>query len=210
MKTWKQWIEERRAASNMSSAELPLHEAGPWMVICDEEGRPLRVGRADGRFFSIVASLIANAGREVQQWTQLFLKEATKPGEEGVVVLVTDGAGNYLIQAKADAGNDTEGCILLAPTLQSSRSNLEQAHGGTKPPRAELLEGVKLSWTLLRADGARFWQKRNMFASVVIDPDRVELSANERWFSDEELSEALREGDVNELLSHAWLAALKA
>ena len=177
MKTWKKWFEERQAASIMSSAELPLHEAGPWIVIYDEEGRPMRVGREDGKFFSIVASLIENAGREVKRWTQLFLKEATKPGEEGILVLVTDGEGNYLIQAKADAGNDTKGCILLAPTLQSSRANLEQVHGGTKPPRAELLEGAELKWTLVRADGARFWHKSNLFAAIVIDSNRVELVA---------------------------------
>jgi oxidase EvaA len=188
----------------MSVEEIPLDAAAPWGVF---DGR---VGREDGKFFSIIAIMITGAAREVKKWPQLIVKEAAKPGEEGVVVLAHDGCGNYLVQAKAEPGNDTEGCVLLAASLQVSRANLVQVHGGARPPRAELLDDIDLDRaTVMRADGARFWHKRNLYVPVRVDFRQLFLSENERWFSEAEMREALATGDINEHLAHAWLVVSK-
>jgi len=153
---------------------------------------------------------VSNARREVPDYSMLLFREATKPGEEGIMVLVGDGQGNFLIQAKEEPGNDTEGKVLLAATLQVSRANLGQAHGGDKPLRAGLFDQVDpAKGCLIRADGARFLSKRNLFAVAIVDRDEFETNEFERWFTDAELCEALRDGEVGELLAHAWLAALK-
>lgn len=213
MNSWQKWLEDRCAASTMQAQEILLADAAPWGVQNveggGEEARPSHVGRADGKFFGVIAILISMALREVKRWSQVILKEATKPGEEGTVVLVSDGHGNYLVQAKADAGNNAPGCVFLGPTLQASRANLTQTHGGTRPPRAELLDGKEIVWIPQPADGARFWHKLDFLGTVTADPAAITLSENERWFSEVELREAHRAGEVNSYLALAWLVASK-
>lgn len=207
---WRSWLARHREQSSMRAEVVPISQVGDWQVLVDESGQAVSVGRADKKFHEAVTVRVSNARREVPDYSTLLFREATKPGEEGVMVLVGDGQGNFLIQAKAEPGNDTEGKVLLAATLQVSRANLGQAHGGGIPPRAELFGQVDPArWCLIRADGARFLSKRNLFAVAIVDRGGFETSESERWFTDVELCEALQDGEVGELLAHAWLAALK-
>lgn len=207
---WRAWLAGRRENSQMRVGVIPISEAWPWRAWFDALSRLISVGRDDRKFHEAVTARVDSAKREVSSYTTLLFREATQPGDEGLMILVGDGAGNFLIQAKAEPGNDTEGKILLAATLQVSRANLGQVHGGVRPPRAELYEKIASSkQCLIRADGARFLDKRNIFVLVHVDRCTFEISENERWFTDAELREALQEGDVGELLAHAWLAAIK-
>lgn len=222
MKDWQKWLQECRAASAMRVNVISLDEAAHYgdkpeqrWSVQQEDGVDSHIGRSDKRFFSGIFVLITLAAREVIQWVQMMLLEVTKPGDEGVVVLIRDGEGRFLVQAKAEPGNDREGCVLLAPTLQASKSNLDQAHGGKRPPYAELLDELELGWTKLPADGARFFHKTNSYAVATLDASVIEAKAGWRWFTSEELREALHvndpeePSDVNEHLAHAWFVALQ-
>src|SRR3989344_4989951 len=180
MNTWQEWLQERRAASNMKVTEIPLQAAAPWCVMNVKNvagGIPHHVGREDGKFFTVNAIRVGEANREVEGWPQVVIKEAAKPGEEGVVVLVCDVQGNCLVQAKAEPGNDTPGCVLLAPTLQVSRANLGQAHGGKRPWRAELVGDEALDGAILiHADGARFLGKHASFIVITVEASTIECA----------------------------------
>ena len=127
---WRSWLTRHREQSSMRAEVVPISQVGDWQVLVDESGQAVSVGRADKKFHEAVTVRVSNARREVPDYSTLLFREATKPGEEGVMVLVGDGQGNFLIQAKAEPGNDTEGKVLLAATLQVSRANLGPAHGG--------------------------------------------------------------------------------
>lgn len=127
---WRSWLASHREQSSMGAEVIPVSQAGDWQVLVDESGQAVSVGRTDKKFHQAVAVRVSNARREVSDYSTLLIREATKPGEEGLMILVGDGQGNFLIQAKAEPGNDTEGKVLLAATLQVSRANLGQAHGG--------------------------------------------------------------------------------
>lgn len=202
MATWRDWLVAQRAKSQMSAAVVPLVEAQPWGL--QDEGA--RFGRPDGTFFNLVGVHVV-AQREVREWNQPLLQEV---GEGAVVLLRSSVDANYfLVVARQEPGNTTKpGHVLLGPPLQTSWSNLQQAHGGKRPPRAELLDGQEIAWTTLTIDGGRFIGKVNRYAVVEASPDSLTLADNEQWLTRAELREALREGEVNEHLALALTLAV--
>lgn len=211
---WKEWLAAQRAASQMTATVIPLSEAQPWGM----QDNGARFGRPDGSFFNLVGAHVV-AQREVREWNQPLLRETG----EGIVVLVITKAAPalFLIAARQEPGNTTKpGNVLLGPTLQTSLSNLQQTHGGKRPPRAELLDGQEdIKWVEMTMDGGRFIGKVNRYAVVEVDEERIARdgdgreiarTGNERWFDPYELREALLAGDVNEHLAIALLVALDA
>lgn len=202
MNAWEQWLEERRKASTMKTNVIDLATVRQWETTTQAVQRP------DGGYFKVLGMNITTKKneREVNSWDQPMIEETG----EGAVVLICsffDDEFYFLLQAKAEPGNDAEGCVLLAPTLQASKSNLEAIHGGKKPPRSELVT-EDLKWYTFLQDGGRYYHKKNHYAVVDIDPDvdeKIEPTANERWFTFNELQEAVLTGYANEHLIQAFL-----
>lgn len=195
MSTWQEWLAEQRAQGTMSVKVISLNDVVGWGM--QEQGK--HFGRPDGKFFREIGIEITNASREVTTWSQPLLQET---GGTGVVALFkARGEDRFLVAARAEPGNPQIGCILLGPPLQASRANLEQAHGGKRPPRAELLDEREIRWVRLTMDGGRNYRKVNECAVVVIDESQITLQGNERWFTRAEMCEALFDGEVNQYLA---------
>lgn len=199
MTTWQEWLAERRAASTMEVDETELerilgaHGAQDWGMVAGN------LARWDQKFWRVIGTRI-RAKREVSAWEQPMVEVL---GGHGAVVLVCDpNTHSYLLQAKAEPGNKTKlGHMLLAPTLQVSRANLEAAHGGKRPPRAELLDGREIRWTEFVQDGGIFRGKVNGYAVVLVAEHMVTgMLEDERWFSVSELANAVKAGECNEHL----------
>ena len=202
--TWQEWLAEKRAMSQMTATVIPLSGVQPWGLQEDRK----RFGRPDGGFFSLVGVHVV-AQREVQDWKQPLLKETG----EGAVVLICAWISEqprYLLAARQEPGNTTKpGNVLLGPSLQTSWSNLQQTHGGKRPPRAELLDGHDVKWVTLAMDGGRFFGKVVRYATVEeTRSERIVLVDNERWFTRDELREAYSAGELNEHLCQVLLGAV--
>ena len=196
---WKEWFAEQVAASTMQVSEIWLKDVVGWEV---RHGGS-RLCRIDGAFFSVVGAQITTGrdGREIRSWAQPLLKEAGA----GIVVLayrqtVIGGEPELLLRARSEPGNETPGRVLLGPTLQASESNLQQAHGGNAPPRADLFPRVDAEswWVNLPMDGGRFLGKVNRGAFLEVKdavPDGAEF-----WFTRTDLKDAVMLGLLNEYL----------
>ena len=205
MATWRNWFEAQQQASLMSVTETSLLEAKGWGM---QDGGAF-YGRNDGAFFLLAGVSIQVGGgqREVVSWQQPMLQETGV----GVVVLVkVEGEDLYLVQTKAEPGNDADGCVLLAPTLQASESNLAQAHGGKAPPRADIIV-PRLKTTkvvAMRQDGGRLHHKVNKHAMIEVPHSVIGvLNSSERLFTRNELRQALRESACNEHLAQVLAIA---
>jgi len=170
----------------MQVAEINLENMDSWKTSL------VSIRRLDSGFFKILGFRIMSAiKREVSLLDQPMIVETGK----GTVVLVYSPIKGVLLQAKAEPGNDALGHVLLAPTLQTSKSNLETVHGGQKPPRADLITD-QIQWFSFCQDGGRYFKKRNNYAIIEID-GLLELAENERWFSLEELTQVIVNGCAN-------------
>jgi len=186
-----EWLEKQQEASTMSAEQIPLTEVGqPWGM---NEGNYQRVMKD---YFRVTGIRIMKAlTREIQSWTQAILEEL---GARGVVALIREETnGKILVTAKAEPGNDSKGCVLLAPSLQASQANLNQAHGGKRPPLAEILdmpEATLLHQSEQPQDGGRFFRKR-VDVRIIQVPNEETLSSivvnEQRWSTQAEIDEAL-------------------
>lgn len=187
---WKKWLEEQQNKSMMLVTLINLGDVQGWETDFESVHRP------DRGFFELIGANIApTAQREVVSWDQPMLKEF---GEGAVVLVYSPTIDCVLLQAKAEPGNKANGRVLLAPTLQTSMSNLATTHGGKKPPRAELITEY-IKWTELMQDGGRYFEKSNNYAIVEIE-GLLEPTENERWFNLNELAEVIVAGCANEHL----------
>lgn len=144
-------------------------------------------------------------GRQVAASTMRVEQVSLSEAGVGVVVLAYrttafHGEPELLLRARVGPGNEKPGKVLLGPTLQASESNLQQAHGGKAPPRAELFPQVidRSWWVELPMDGGRFLGKSNRGA--LLEVQNLTPDGDEFWFSRCDLKDAVTLGLLNEHL----------
>ena len=198
----REWMAQIRAASTMEVVREDLDNLSPWGTqMADLDDKRLAIfGRGDGKFFRLAGFRVGKTTqREVPGWTQPMFDEIG----QGFTILVCDVMGfRFIISAREEPGN--EAYVLLGPTMQASRGNYEQAHGGSAPPRAELYNDPRVRWAEQPQDGGRFFRKSVRIGILETDLDEIELLPNERIFTQVELRDAIRIGACNPHLVEAF------
>lgn len=204
--SWQEWLQRKRGESGMDVRRISLADTSGWGL--QDDG--CLFGRPDGAFFSLQGFRVrvSDNQREVAAWDQPMLVESG----EGACVLVyrrEEAHLHCLIVAKAEPGNAVPGCVLLAPTIQASKANLEQVHGGRRPPRAELLDNIEPTWVRMHQDGGRVRGKWNRYAVVRSSKELIGATHDtERWCHIHEVFEAVMAGECNEHLKQCVLLLL--
>lgn len=165
------WREERRQAIRFKAELIGLDEVRDWSR--DPQGN---VRHKTGQFFGVEGVRIESGNlREVASWDQPIY---TQP-EGGILGLVAremaDRGVQFLLYGKAEPGNI--GALQLAPSVQSTWSNIRRAHGGRPSPMLEVLTATSGVRTVYRAEhneeGGRFWRKSNENVIVFVEDERV-------------------------------------
>lgn len=214
MRKWEKWLADRRDQSVMVVVPKPLYRLGGGWGDDDETGY---FARKDGKFFRLIGVGVHGFDFDDPTYDLPMLEERG----DGVVVLVQDKYdGSVLLRARVEPGNPAtysyEGAnphskkskrhVLLGPTLQASEANLERAHGGSGPPRAELHQEPGVIWYDQSMDGGRYYQKTVRVGLLLVDAQDAlgHLAEDERWFSVYEFSEAMLQGECNPFVSMAF------
>jgi len=217
------WFEKQLETNRMHSklSEAPLGK--PWQV---DPNSPTPLSRIDGGFFRVVHAKVSEASkREVHSWNQPLIRESNSrvlldKEVVGVLVLIRkkieEGQDIFLVQAKAEPGNsDREGCLLLAPSIQASFSNV-LAHPGKVPLWNELDMEVTLErkfpgtkeatqFAILGKDGGRFYRKNNLLALSDIPEDhRLDVPDTHTWATREAIRKLQIAGLGNEHLAEVF------
>ena len=185
---------------SISTETIPLSEVRGWKQTAEQ------VSRDDGRFFQVVGARIKAGTREVSEWDQPMLREK-EPGFVGVIARQNPQAEvEFLVRLRVEPGCEFP---LVAPTLQTSLSNLQRAHKGKLPPRVKLFglardieDFTKNPKAMkVRMDPGRFLDKTNYYFCRTISSGRkVRLEKDERWCTREEIADAADAGVCNEHL----------
>lgn len=173
------WIEHRNREVMVEVTPMPFSELKGWHF----DGKTGNLCHDSGKFFSVVGiDVYADNGRP-QRWTQPIINQP-EVGYLGIICREVEGVMYFLLQAKIEPGNVN--CVQLSPTLQATRSNYTQVHGGRKPAHLDYFKNAKPNQIVLdqlqSEQGARFFRKRNRNIIIKVDED-IENNIDFRWLT---------------------------
>ena len=129
------WIDELNAKTKVMIEKNRLSESNNWFY--DEEEGVIR--NQNRSFFTIEGyERIDEAGNVVLQQPIIHQHEI---GYLGIIAQLKEGVLHFLMQAKIEPGNINK--IQLSPTIQATKSNFTQKHGGRRPKYLEYFLNAK-------------------------------------------------------------------
>lgn len=164
------WLALRADAHRYSVQQIPLEGMRNWAV------DPVTgdITHSSGKFFSITGLQVEITGPTPRRWSQPILVQR----EVGILGFIGKRVGSVLhllVQAKMEPGNIN--LVQLSPTLQATRSNFSQVHGGRRPPFMEYFvepgRGITLVDQLQSEQGSKYLRKRNRNVIVQIADDEL-------------------------------------
>lgn len=182
------WIKKRNREVQVEVRRIPFSEMNQW-----EEASDKSLHHVSGKFFSI-------EGIHVQTDCPFVLPEWEQPiivqpeiGYLGILAKEIGGVLHFLMQAKIEPGNVNN--VQISPTLQATKSNYSQVHGGRKATYLDYFRNASpnqiLSDQLQSEQGSRFLKKRNRNIIIKVDED-IPVYEDFRWMTLGQIKEMMR------------------
>lgn len=179
------WISRRNAETAVEIHKISLSACTPWFY--DQQEGCIR--NENRSFFSITG--YKSAGRS----QPIILQEEI--GYLGIICREFDGVMHFLMQAKIEPGNVN--CVQLSPTIQATKSNFTQKHGGAKPPYLEYFLNASRYEIVVdqiqSEQSSRFYKKRNRNILLRVD-EEIPLLSSHRWMTLGQIKRLMREDNL--------------
>lgn len=199
------WMKKQNKEVVSNIRQIPLEDVRSWSYRDD------RIRHDSGKFFSIDGIRISTNYRNVPTWDQPIINQP-EIGFLGFITKKIGGVLHFLAQAKIEPGNLN--VVQLSPTLQATRSNFTQVHGGKRPNYLEYFNGERkvniLIDQLQSEQGARFLHKRNRNIIVEI-PEDEEFEVKEQfvWLTLGQLKELMRHPNVMNMDARTVISCIR-
>ena len=173
------WLRQRNREVGVVVEQVPFNQLEGWQFNTDTGD----LCHNSGKFFSICGiDVYANTGK-ISQWTQPIINQP-EVGYLGIICKEIDGVLYFLLQAKIEPGNVN--CVQLSPTIQATRSNYTQVHGGKLPAYLEYFQNVRPEQIIIdqlqSEQGGRFLRKRNRNIIIKVD-ENLDVGQDFRWLT---------------------------
>lgn len=198
------WMKQRNQDVVVEVSQVPFKAMRDWRF----DSSSGNLIHSSGRFFSIVGvDVMTNVGK-ISRWTQPIINQP-EVGCLGIICKEFNGVLHFLLQAKIEPGNVN--CVQLSPTLQATRSNYMQVHGGRRPAYLEYFQNAKESQIVVdqlqSEQGARFLRKRNRNIIIKVDED-VAVGADFRWLTLGQIRQLVRRDNLVNMDTRTVLSGL--
>ncbi|MGO0906038.1 NDP-hexose 2,3-dehydratase family protein [Clostridioides difficile] len=114
-------------------------------------------------------------------------------GYLGILCKECDGVLNFLMQAKIEPGNLNK--IQISPTIQATKSNFTQKHGGNRPQYLDYFINSSNHEIIVdqiqSEQSSRFYKKRNRNIIIKVNED-VEVLPNYKWMTLGQIKELMK------------------
>ncbi|WP_418314683.1 NDP-hexose 2,3-dehydratase family protein [Piscinibacter sakaiensis] len=190
-----EWVSQRTAANNYSVRIKPLDQLSGWSI--DDVSGDLR--HHSGKFFQVEGLSVEVKSDVSRSWLQPIINQP-EVGILGFICQELDGVLHFLVQAKMEPGNIN--VTQISPTVQATRSNYTQVHGGRRPAFVEFfiddMPGRHIVLDQLQSEqGTRYLKKRNRNIIVVVESGvSIELTDDYRWVTLGQLQNLMRFPDL--------------
>jgi len=201
---FKNWFSRKKQDNRFSVKQIPFSFLQQWYF--EEETQNLK--HASGRFFTIEGIRIHTNFGPTQCWEQPIINQP-EIGILGIITRKFDGVPYFLMQAKMEPGNVN--LLQLSPTVQATKSNFTQVHGGRLPPYLEYFLDRKKSHYLIdqlqTEQGGRFLRKRNRNMIVAVDHE-IEILDDFCWLTLGQIKKLLKEDNFVNMDARTVLACV--
>jgi oxidase EvaA len=180
------WIQRLNEKVHVKLNKIPFSNDGTWYYDKEELG----IVHKSKAFFKI-KGLIKEDDITYKEQPIIIQNEI---GYLGIIGKVIDEVLYFLMQAKIEPGNINK--IQISPTIQATKSNFMQVHGGKVPAYFEYFYNKKNHEIIVdqiqSEQSSRFFGKRNRNIIILID-DEIEVLDTHRWMTI---------GQIKQLMKH--------
>ncbi len=199
-----QWVDEFNKSVYVNIRKIPFdNEANDSFWYIDKDTNILR--NKNNSFFSVCGAIQEGKNHKIEQ--PIILQNEI--GYLGFICKEIEGTLYFLVQAKIEPGNINK--IQLSPTIQATKSNFMQLHGGNKPPYLDyFLEASKYEIIvdqIQSEQSSRFYKKRNRNIIIKVDVD-VEVLNNFCWVTLGQLKELMKVDNLVNMDSRTVLSCI--
>jgi dTDP-4-dehydro-6-deoxy-alpha-D-glucopyranose 2,3-dehydratase len=188
---FKNWFAGKKQENHFSVEQIPFASLQQWYF--EKETQNLK--HVSGRFFTIEGIRIHTNFGSTPCWEQPIINQP-EIGILGILTRKFDDIPYFLMQAKMEPGNVN--ILQLSPTVQATKSNFTQVHGGRLPPYLEYFLDRKKSRFLVdqlqTEQGGRFLRKRNRNMIVEVDYD-IDILDDFCWLTLGQIKKLLKENN---------------
>lgn len=143
-----------------------------------------------GSFFQIKGMIRCQDNKKLEEQPIIIQNEI---GYLGIIGKVIHGVLYFLMQAKIEPGNINK--IQISPTIQATKSNFMQAHGGKAPAYLEYFfnkHNYEIVVDQIQSEqSSRFLSKRNRNIVIIVDDD-IEVLESHRWMTLGQIKQLMR------------------
>lgn len=184
------WIADRNKTVSVDIHKIQPEENEFWFYD-REEGCIRNQGRS---FFTITGYRQTLAdGSSISQ--PIILQQEI--GYLGIICQEINGVMHFLMQAKIEPGNVNK--IQLSPTIQATKSNFTQKHGGKTPPYLEyFLNATKYEIVvdqIQSEQSSRFYKKRNRNIIIRVD-EEIPVLPSHKWMTLRQIKHLMRQDNL--------------
>ncbi len=177
IKDIKQWVDCKNKTLKVKINKIGLSESGFWYY--DKSSGEIR--NKNKSFFQIRGLRQYREGKTILEQPILIQDEI---GYLGIICKEIDGILQFLMQAKIEPGNMNK--IQISPTIQATKSNFTQKHGGKRPAYLDYFLNAKPKDIIVdqiqSEQSSRFLGKRNRNIIINVDED-IEVLPTHRWMT---------------------------
>jgi dTDP-4-keto-6-deoxy-L-hexose2,3-dehydratase len=179
------WIEEKNKNLKVLINKKNISETN-WFL--DEDGV---VRNKDNTFFQIKGIKRYNYSNNIIEEQPILIQDEI--GYLGIICKEFDETMFFLMQAKIEPGNVNK--IQISPTIQATKSNFTQKHGGKKPAYLEYFlnaDRYKVLVDQIQSEqSSRFLGKRNRNIIVLVD-EEIEVLSSHMWMTLKQIKELMK------------------
>lgn len=193
------WFSKCTEHHSISFKKMPLEDNKDWKFTTTIDGKVDTIQHKTERMYKIVSLRAWEPLRN--EWVDRCMIEPIPEGKNNVfsMVLLAIYDGKYLVQAKAEPGNNTPHRLVLTSTVQSSFVNLSMALSG-RPPFVDFYDDPACVIFPIIQDGGQFLNKINDLCIIELKQPPKVIPDNFYWATLEQIAHFAKKGLVSEHL----------
>ncbi len=182
------WIKHKNESLKVNIERHSINNQKQWFI--DDNGV---IRNQNNSFFSILGIHYHNEGKTIEH--PIIIQDEI--GYLGIICKHIDGILHFLMQAKIEPGNLNK--IQISPTIQATKSNFTQKHGGKRPLYYEYFANAKehqiIVDQLQSEQSSRFLGKRNRNIIIYVEKE-VEVYENHMWMTMYQIKQLMKHDNL--------------